>query len=95
MNQFPYDAVVFDLDGTLFDAEEGIVSSVESAMADLGLPVPEDADLRLVVGPPLLDSFRNLLHVPEDKMDEAVESYKRNRQAGVFLPADHGPEVPE
>lgn len=78
MNQFPYDAVVFDLDGTLFDAEEGIVSSVESAMEELGLPIPEGADLRQVVGPPLLDSFRNLLHVPEDKMDAAVESYKRH-----------------
>ncbi|MBE5802118.1 MAG: dTMP kinase [Clostridiales bacterium] len=78
MNEFPYDAVVFDLDGTLFDAEEGIVSSVESAMEDLGLPIPADADLRQVVGPPLLDSFRNLLKVPEDKLEEAVELYKKH-----------------
>ena len=85
MNQFPYDAVVFDLDGTLFDAEEGIVSSVESAMEELGLPIPEGADLRQVVGPPLLDSFRNLLHVPEDKLDAAVESYKRHfAEEGMF-----------
>ena len=32
MGNFPYDAVVFYLDGTLFDAEEGIVSSVRKAM---------------------------------------------------------------
>ncbi len=76
MNEFPYDAVVFDLDGTLFDAEEGIVSSVVSAMEDLELPIPEGADLRLVVGPPLLDSFGNLLRVPQEKLDEAVELYK-------------------
>ncbi len=78
MNQFPYDAVVFDLDGTLFDAEEGIVSSVESAMEELGLPIPAEADLRLVVGPPLLDSFRDLLHVPMERIDDAIASYKRH-----------------
>ena len=37
MDIFPYDAVVFDLDGTLFDAEEGIVSSVRRAMDEMGL----------------------------------------------------------
>lgn len=85
MNQFPYDAVIFDLDGTLFDAEDGIVSSVVSAMEELELPIPEDADLRLVVGPPLLDSFRNLLRIPEDRLDEAVESYKRHfAQEGMY-----------
>ena len=65
MDIFPYDAVVFDLDGTLFDAEEGIVSSVRRAMDEMGLEVPADADLREVVGPPLADSFRDLLGVPE------------------------------
>ena len=45
MDIFPYDAVVFDLDGTLFDAEEGIVSSVRRAMDEMGLEVPADADL--------------------------------------------------
>ena len=85
MNQFPYDAVVFDLDGTLFDAEEGIVSSVESAMEELGLPIPEGADLRLVVGPPLLDSFRDLLCVPQDRIDDAIASYKRHfEQEGMY-----------
>ena len=72
MDIFPYDAVVFDLDGTLFDAEEGIVSSVRRAMDEMGLEVPPDADLREVVGPPLADSFRDLLGVPEARVPEAM-----------------------
>ena len=40
MDIFPYDAVVFDLDGTLFDAQEAIVSSVRRAMDEMGLEVP-------------------------------------------------------
>ena len=35
MDIYPYDAVVFDLDGTLFDAEDGIVSSVRRAMDEM------------------------------------------------------------
>ncbi|MBE5778165.1 MAG: dTMP kinase [Clostridiales bacterium] len=75
MSQFPFDAVVFDLDGTVFDAEEGITSSVACAMDKMGLPVPEKTDLRMVVGPPLRDSFRELLQVPEERIEEAVQNY--------------------
>lgn len=75
MDIFPYDAVVFDLDGTLFDAEDGITSSVEYAMTRLGLPIPQGTDLREVVGPPLRDSFRTLLRVPEEQIEQAMEWY--------------------
>ena len=86
MNIFPYDAVVFDLDGTLCDAEDGIVSSVKYAMEQLGCPIPEEADLREVVGPPLRDSFRDLLKVPAEKVDEAMSIYREDFSArGMYL----------
>ena len=75
MGNFPYDAVVFDLDGTLFDAEEGIVSSVRKAMEEMGLAIPQGAELRQVVGPPLRYSFHDLLNVPAERLDEAAERY--------------------
>ena len=75
MSRFPYDAVVFDLDGTLCDAEEGIVSSVCHAMEQLGCPIPPEADLRLVVGPPLRDTFRDMLGVPAEKVEQAIKLY--------------------
>ena len=78
MSIFPYDAVVFDLDGTLCDAEEGIVSSVKFAMQELGCPIPEMANLRDVVGPPLRDSFRDLLGVPEDQIEKAMDLYRED-----------------
>lgn len=77
MGNFPYDAVVFDLDGTLFDAEEGIVSSVRKAMEEMGLVIPQGAELRQVVGPPLRYSFHDLLNVPAERLDEAAERYAR------------------
>lgn len=76
MNIYPYDAVVFDLDGTLFDAEDGIVGSALYAMEQIGHPAPEELDLREMVGPPLRDSFRRLFRLPEEEMDRAVALYR-------------------
>ncbi|MEG0741864.1 MAG: dTMP kinase [Clostridia bacterium] len=76
MNIYPYDAVVFDLDGTLFDAEDGIVSSACYAMEQLGYPVPEGAELREMVGPPLRSSFEQILRLPKERVDEAMELYR-------------------
>lgn len=85
MGHFPYDAVVFDLDGTLFDAEEGIVSSVVKAMKEMGLEIPQGAQLRQVVGPPLRYSFHDLLNVPAERLDEAAERYARIfRSEGMY-----------
>ena len=85
MGNFPYDAVVFDLDGTLFDAEEGIVSSVRKAMEEMGLAIPQGAELRQVVGPPLRYSFHDLLNVPAERLDEAADRYARIfRSEGMY-----------
>lgn len=75
MNSYPYDAVVFDLDGTLFDAEDGIVSSAVAAIEQLELEVPKDADLRRIVGPPLRQSMKHILHVPDELIPQAMAYY--------------------
>ena len=53
--------VFFDLDGTLTDPFEGISRSICYALESLGAEVPDDEALRRFVGPPLLDSFRDLV----------------------------------
>ncbi len=77
MNLYPYDAVVFDLDGTLFDAEDGITSSALRAMEELGCEVPEGVDLREIIGPPLKQSFRDIFKVPEELIPQGMINYKR------------------
>lgn len=85
MLKLPYDTVVFDLDGTLFEAGEGITSSVRYAMDMMGYEIPEGVDLNEVVGPPLRDSFTKLLHVPEEKAQEAMDLYRKHFQTvGMF-----------
>jgi phosphoglycolate phosphatase len=51
------DAVLFDLDGTLTDPEEGIVGSFRHALAEVGHPVADHVDLHLDDRPAIRDNF--------------------------------------
>lgn len=55
-----YDLIVFDWDGTLADSAAIIVNAIRCACADLGLPVPCDADARYVIGLGLNDALRHV-----------------------------------
>ena len=52
-----FDLVVFDWDGTLFDSTALIAGCIQAACADLGVPVPSDADARYVIGLGLQDAL--------------------------------------
>lgn len=75
--------ILFDLDGTLTDPREGIVACIRHALSTLGQPVPADAELVKLIGPPLQDSFRELLGSVGD-VDAAVAAY-RDRFAAVGM----------
>lgn len=45
--------MIFDLDGTLTDSAEGIVSSFRHALTEIGAEIPEGDLAALVVGPPM------------------------------------------
>ncbi len=70
-----YQNVIFDLDGTLTDSGEGIKNGAVYAFEQLGIPVPEENELRKMVGPPLSVGF-STLGVPEAQIDEAVRLYR-------------------
>lgn len=53
--------VVFDLDGTLTDPRTGITRCIRFALERLGRKAPRDEDLLWCIGPPIRDSFAELL----------------------------------
>ena len=55
-----YPLILFDWDGTLADSAAIIVQAMQRACADLGLPVPADADARYVIGLGLHDALRHV-----------------------------------
>jgi phosphoglycolate phosphatase len=65
---------VFDIDGTLLDSATGILAGFGRALAAGGVPVPDEASLRVHLGPPLRD-FLALSGVTADRIDEAAQAY--------------------
>lgn len=66
--------VIFDLDGTLTDSAEGIVSSFRDALGRVGAPVPDGDLTALVVGPPMHLTLHGM--GLGDRADAAVAAYR-------------------
>lgn len=79
-----FDAVLFDLDGTLTDPEVGITGSFRHALAHVGHPVDDDLDLRWMIGPAIRDNF--VRHgLPHHLHDEAIVAFRaRHTEVGLF-----------
>lgn len=68
------DLVIFDLDGTLTDSAEGIVSSFRHALQTVGAAVPEGDLAGRIVGPPMHVTLREL--GLGARADEAIAAYR-------------------
>ena len=66
--------VYFDLDGTLTDPFEGISNSVAYALERLGRTRPADEKLRHCIGPPLLETFAEL--IGHEQAPRALEYFR-------------------
>lgn len=71
-----YKYVLFDLDGTVSESAGGIRMSLEHAIKSLGKPLPDLNDYTLYIGPPLIDTFRNVCHFSEEDSQNGVELYR-------------------
>ena len=78
--------LLLDLDGTLTDSRPGITRSIEHALTRLGLPVPAEAEMVQLIGPPLKQTFEQLLPDPtEVNVDEAIRLFReRFTDIGIF-----------
>ena len=66
--------IYLDLDGTLTDPYEGITKCILHALDELGFPHPGDDYLHSCIGPPLWDTFPEL--VGEELTRKAVDLYR-------------------
>lgn len=71
-----YDAVIFDLDGTLTDSREGIIDCTKYALEKLNWPVPDEKTLQKFLGPPLVDSFMRYCGMDEETAWKALVLYR-------------------
>lgn len=77
--------ILFDLDGTLTDPEEGITNSVAYSLEYYGIHVEDKSTLRKFIGPPLKESYIIYYGFDDEKAKEAVEKYREYfAPKGVF-----------
>jgi phosphoglycolate phosphatase len=81
----PWSCFLFDLDGTIIDSAPGITASLAWTFERHGRPVPSPAELLAYVGPPILDSFRDLAAMTVAEAHHALDVYRPHYlQTGVF-----------
>lgn len=91
--EFPFDLVIFDLDGTLTDSKIGITRSVQHALAHFGIAVENLDDLTHFIGPPLRDSFLEAYGFDDDQILTATRVYRERYGTVGLLENDVFPQT--
>ena len=80
----PRTHVLLDLDGTLSDSEPGILRSLQWACEEEGFPVPTEAQVRSVIGPPFEIGLPSI-GIPDDALERVINTYRvRYKDIGAF-----------
>lgn len=76
-----YKHLLFDLDGTLTDSSRGIYNAINFALQQLGLESQPSQILKSFIGPPLVDSFSQLLKLSPQQTSQALTFYRQYYKA--------------
>lgn len=80
-----YDTILFDLDGTLTDSQEGIIKSVQYALGKMNIEVADRYALIPFIGPPLLHSFKHFYGLSKADAQKAIGYYREYfERDGIF-----------
>lgn len=70
-----FNHILFDFDGTIMDTSPGIYDSFDRVIAHYKLDFPRSQYQRMI-GPPLRESFRTILGIPQDEIQNATKVYR-------------------
>ena len=76
MEKLKQNVILFDLDGTLTDSAEGVIRSVQHMQETMGFKVWETADLKFVVGPPLMKTFTEDFGMDVETAEKAMVVFR-------------------
>lgn len=79
-----YKLAIFDLDGTLLDTTEGILSSVKYTINKMGFEMLSDDAISAFIGPPIQDSFARAYGL-EGPILQEIAGVFRERYSNVDL----------
>ena len=80
-----YDFILFDLDGTVTDSQEGIINCLKYALKNMGIDEQNYDNLKRFIGPPLIDGFMQYYNLTEIEAKRALGFYRERYSAeGIF-----------
>lgn len=79
MNSKKYDLIIFDWDGTIIDSQAHIITSMKNAVAEEGLALVEDEQIRHIIGLSLNSAIQTLYPNIEDiSVQRIADNYRRH-----------------
>ncbi|MGN0136362.1 HAD-IA family hydrolase [Anaerotignum sp.] len=76
MEKLKQNIILFDLDGTLTDSAEGVINACQYMQKKMNMPVWETADLKFIVGPPLMKTFTEDFAMDKETAEKAMVVYR-------------------
>ncbi|MDF2870070.1 MAG: hypothetical protein K0R05_1645 [Anaerocolumna sp.] len=78
--------ILFDLDGTLTDPEEGITKSLQHALEFIDIKVEDRSILKRHIGPPLADGLREFFGLEDGQIEEVIGYFREYFvDKGIFM----------
>jgi phosphoglycolate phosphatase len=92
----PWSCILWDVDGTIVDASEGILRRLTVTLTHFGLQPPTRGELSRWIGPPMFESFQANVGMTPEQATEAVAFYRGlNKKEGYTSSAVLFPGVGE
>lgn len=82
-----FKCAVFDVDGTLLDTSEGLVSSIRYTVDKFGLAPLDNVTLRTFIGPPIQDSFRRVYGFSDEVIRDLSATFRARYKEEDLLKA--------
>lgn len=76
--------MLWDVDGTVVDASEGILRRLTTTLEHFGYPAPTRAELVHWIGPPMFESFQVNLGMTPEQSTDAVAYYRALSKADGY-----------
>lgn len=80
----PWTCILWDVDGTIVDASEGILRRLALCLEHFGMPAPTREELVHWIGPPMYESFQTNVGMTGARAAEAVAYYRQIGKADGY-----------
>ncbi|MDE6594310.1 MAG: HAD hydrolase-like protein [Oscillospiraceae bacterium] len=82
-----FDLAVFDVDGTLLDTTEGVISAVKYTIDHFGLEMLTEDSLKKFIGPPIQRSFSEAYELEGDIIQKTADVFREHYKNHDLLKA--------